>query len=97
MEVVIALVSLPNCSPRSLALKDTLKKLKSQLTSLDSGKWTHSYPSIVHASHPEKNINHAKGLTIASSLNGFFVTFSSPAGGVCQVGIMALKNDLLFR
>lgn len=42
----------------------------------------------------EKNINHAKGETIPKSLNGFLVIFSSPTGGFCQVGIIALRIDL---
>jgi hypothetical protein len=52
---------------------------------------------MVIVGHTEKNIIQANGETIPSNLNGFLVTFSSPAGGVCQVGIIALKNDLLFR
>lgn len=93
MEVVIALVSLPNAWPSLLAESDTEKKLVSAfLLQL----WTHSYPSMVQANQPEKNISHPKPLTMPRSLKGFLVTFAS-TGGVCQVGIIALKNDLFPR
>lgn len=42
-------------------------------------------------------MSQANGETIASSLKGFLVTFSSPTGGFCHVGIMARKIDLLPR
>jgi hypothetical protein len=92
--VVMALVSLPNVSDRCLAERETEKKLGSAL--VDVLLLTYSYPSIVHASQPEKNMSHPKPLTIPSSLKGFFVTLSSTAG-VCQVGIIALKKDLFPR
>ena len=104
MAVVMALVSTPNCAPRRLAVSETLKK--SYPSIVHASQPYHRDLAIEHyrLDQPdqemvltEKNINQAKGDTIPKSLNGFFVIFSSPSGGVCQVGIIARKIDLLPR